>query len=185
MLRLVWLDWKPYDFPEKVWQKMNVDRTLAQGGEGNLNDFNLSKALYNLLWPYFILPASWNPQVGMGWIQGFTELVYTIQVALFGVFEGAEGSTMMSYFSNYRIQERQPKIALSTVTDLPCPVLRSGELRGEPEAACSAQELFEWLGAVFSNAELCVWGLPGPGGLGLASHFQQGFSTLKVIVWWI
>lgn len=92
----------------------------------------------------------------MGWIQGFTELVYTIQVALFGVFEGAEGSTMMSYFSNYRIQERQPKIALSTVTDLPCPVLRSGELRGEPEAACSAQELFEWLGAVFSNAELCV-----------------------------
>lgn len=63
---------------------------------------------------------------------------------------------MMSYFSNYRIQERQPKIALSTVTDLPCPVLRSGELRGEPEAACSAQELFEWLGAVFSNAELCV-----------------------------
>ncbi|XP_022442284.1 ribonuclease P protein subunit p40 isoform X2 [Delphinapterus leucas] len=66
----------------------------------------------------------------------------------------AEGSTMMSYFSNYRIQERQPKIALSTVTDLPCPVLRSGELRGEPEAACSAQELFEWLGAVFSNAEL-------------------------------
>lgn len=37
---------------------MNVDRTLAQGGEGNLNDFNLSKALYNLLWPYFILPAS-------------------------------------------------------------------------------------------------------------------------------
>ncbi|XP_032504964.1 ribonuclease P protein subunit p40 isoform X1 [Phocoena sinus] len=67
---------------------------------------------------------------------------------------GAEGSTMMSYFSNYRIQERQPKIALSTVTDLPCPVLRSGELRGEPEAACSAQELFEWLGAVFSNAEL-------------------------------
>ncbi|XP_026984072.1 ribonuclease P protein subunit p40 isoform X2 [Sagmatias obliquidens] len=67
---------------------------------------------------------------------------------------GAEGSTVMSYFSNYRIQERQPKIALSTVTDLPCPVLRSGELRGEPEAACSAQELFEWLGAVFSNAEL-------------------------------
>ncbi|XP_049571539.1 ribonuclease P protein subunit p40 isoform X2 [Orcinus orca] len=67
---------------------------------------------------------------------------------------GAEGSTMMSYFSNYRIQERQPKIALSTVTDLPCPVLRSSELRGEPEAACSAQELFEWLGAVFSNAEL-------------------------------
>ncbi|XP_057556448.1 ribonuclease P protein subunit p40 isoform X3 [Hippopotamus amphibius kiboko] len=66
----------------------------------------------------------------------------------------AEESAMMSYFSNYRIQEHQPKIALSTVTDLQCPVLRSGELRGQPEAACSAPELFEWLGAVFSHAAL-------------------------------
>ncbi|XP_057556447.1 ribonuclease P protein subunit p40 isoform X2 [Hippopotamus amphibius kiboko] len=65
-----------------------------------------------------------------------------------------EESAMMSYFSNYRIQEHQPKIALSTVTDLQCPVLRSGELRGQPEAACSAPELFEWLGAVFSHAAL-------------------------------
>ncbi|XP_058411323.1 ribonuclease P protein subunit p40 isoform X3 [Diceros bicornis minor] len=67
---------------------------------------------------------------------------------------GAEESTMMSYFSNYRIQEHQPKIALSTVTDLQCPVLQSGELRGVPGAACSAGELLDWLGAVFSNAEL-------------------------------
>ncbi|MBV97176.1 Ribonuclease P protein subunit p40, partial [Eschrichtius robustus] len=67
---------------------------------------------------------------------------------------GAEGSAMMSYFSSYRIQEHQPKIVLSTMTDVQCPVLQSGELRGQPGAACSAQELFEWLGAVFSNAAL-------------------------------
>nr|XP_012423109.1 PREDICTED: ribonuclease P protein subunit p40 isoform X3 [Odobenus rosmarus divergens] len=66
----------------------------------------------------------------------------------------AEESTMMSYFSNYRIQEHQPKIALSTVTELPCPVLRSSALRGAPEEACSAPELLDWLGAVFSHAEL-------------------------------
>nr|XP_035947201.1 ribonuclease P protein subunit p40 isoform X1 [Halichoerus grypus] len=67
---------------------------------------------------------------------------------------GAEESTMMSYFSNYRIQEHQPKIALSTVTELQCPVLQSSALRGAPEAACSAPELLDWLGAVFSHAEL-------------------------------
>ncbi|OWK13401.1 RPP40, partial [Cervus elaphus hippelaphus] len=67
---------------------------------------------------------------------------------------GAEGSMMMSYFSGYGIQEHQPKIALSTRRDLRCPVLRSGRLGGEPEAACSARELFAWLGAVFSHADL-------------------------------
>ncbi|XP_030891621.1 ribonuclease P protein subunit p40 isoform X2 [Leptonychotes weddellii] len=67
---------------------------------------------------------------------------------------GAEESTMMSYFSNYQIQEHQPKIALSTVTELQCPVLQSSALRGAPEAACSAPELLDWLGAVFSHAEL-------------------------------
>ncbi|XP_044782614.1 ribonuclease P protein subunit p40 isoform X2 [Bubalus bubalis] len=66
----------------------------------------------------------------------------------------AEGSMMMSYFSGYGIQEHQPKIALSTTPDLRCPVLRSGLLGGEPEAACSAHELFDWLGAVFSHADL-------------------------------
>ncbi|XP_044773348.1 ribonuclease P protein subunit p40 isoform X3 [Neomonachus schauinslandi] len=66
----------------------------------------------------------------------------------------AEESTMMSYFSNYQIQEHQPKIALSTVTELQCPVLQSSALRGAPEAACSAPELLDWLGAVFSHAEL-------------------------------
>lgn len=60
----------------------------------------------------------------------------------------------MSYFSGYGIQERQPKIALSTTRDLRCPVLRSGLLEGEPEAACSAHELFDWLGAVFGHTNL-------------------------------
>ncbi|XP_022373530.1 ribonuclease P protein subunit p40 isoform X2 [Enhydra lutris kenyoni] len=67
---------------------------------------------------------------------------------------GAEESTVMSHFSNYRIQEHQPEIALSTVTELQCPVLRSSALQGEPEAACSAPELLDWLGAVFSHTEL-------------------------------
>uniref|UniRef100_A0A4X1SLB5 Ribonuclease P/MRP subunit p40 n=2 Tax=Sus scrofa TaxID=9823 RepID=A0A4X1SLB5_PIG len=66
----------------------------------------------------------------------------------------AEESTLMSYFSSYRIQEHRPKIAVSSVADLQCPVLRSSELGGQPDTACSALELFDWLGAVFSHAEL-------------------------------
>ncbi|XP_069349393.1 ribonuclease P protein subunit p40 isoform X3 [Eulemur rufifrons] len=65
-----------------------------------------------------------------------------------------EESVMMSYFSNYQIQEHQPKVSLSTVRDLQCPVLQSGELGGTPEVSCSTLELFDWLGAVFSNANL-------------------------------
>ncbi|KAM5300253.1 ribonuclease P protein subunit p40 isoform 3-T3 [Ctenodactylus gundi] len=65
-----------------------------------------------------------------------------------------EDSSVMSYFSKYQIQEHQPKVAISTVKDLQCPVLRSGELGGEAEASCSAQELFDWLGAAFCNADL-------------------------------
>ncbi|XP_021567700.1 ribonuclease P protein subunit p40 isoform X2 [Carlito syrichta] len=67
---------------------------------------------------------------------------------------GTEESTMMSYFSSYQIQEHQPKVELSTVRDLQCPVLQSGELGGEPEVACSTLELFDWLGAVFCNSDL-------------------------------
>uniref|UniRef100_A0A8C5L787 Ribonuclease P 40 subunit n=1 Tax=Jaculus jaculus TaxID=51337 RepID=A0A8C5L787_JACJA len=63
-------------------------------------------------------------------------------------------STMMSYFSKYHIREHQPKVALSTVTELPCPVLQSRELRGKPEESCSAPELLDWLGAVFCGADL-------------------------------
>ncbi|KAL4675418.1 hypothetical protein H8959_009563 [Pygathrix nigripes] len=61
---------------------------------------------------------------------------------------------MMSYFSKYQIQEHQPKVALSTVRDLQCPVLQSSELEGTPEVSCQALELFDWLGAVFSNVNL-------------------------------
>lgn len=67
---------------------------------------------------------------------------------------------MMSYFSKYQIQEHQPKVALSTVRDLQCPVLQSSELEGAPEVSCQALELFDWLGAVFSNVSLWVSGLP-------------------------
>ncbi|XP_011886594.1 PREDICTED: ribonuclease P protein subunit p40 isoform X3 [Cercocebus atys] len=67
---------------------------------------------------------------------------------------GSEESTMMSYFSKYQIQEHQPKVVLSTVRDLQCPVLQSSELEGAPEVSCQALELFDWLGAVFSNVSL-------------------------------
>uniref|UniRef100_A0A2I3G8K5 Ribonuclease P/MRP subunit p40 n=1 Tax=Nomascus leucogenys TaxID=61853 RepID=A0A2I3G8K5_NOMLE len=66
----------------------------------------------------------------------------------------SEESTMMSYFSKYQIQEHQPKVALSTLRDLQCPVLQSRELEGTPEVSCQALELFDWLGAVFSNVDL-------------------------------
>ncbi|XP_012502451.1 PREDICTED: ribonuclease P protein subunit p40 isoform X3 [Propithecus coquereli] len=65
-----------------------------------------------------------------------------------------EESAMMSYFANYQIQEHQPKVSVSTLRDLQCPVLRGGELGGTPEVSCSALELFDWLGAVFANATL-------------------------------
>ncbi|EPY83839.1 hypothetical protein CB1_000526059 [Camelus ferus] len=68
---------------------------------------------------------------------------------------GAEESAMMSHFSDYGIQERQPDVVLGMVAELRCPVLRSGQLGGEPGAACGARELLDWLGAVFSHAELC------------------------------
>ncbi|XP_070259556.1 ribonuclease P protein subunit p40 [Myotis yumanensis] len=67
---------------------------------------------------------------------------------------GAGDSAMMSYFSSYGIQEHQPKVTVSTMTELQCPVLQSSELRGKPGAACSPGELLDWLGAVFSNAKL-------------------------------
>lgn len=54
---------------------------------------------------------------------------------------GAEESTLMSYFSSYRIQEHRPKIAVSSVADLQCPVLRSSELgasRTRPAAPWSS-----------------------------------------------
>ncbi|XP_045353499.1 ribonuclease P protein subunit p40 isoform X1 [Leopardus geoffroyi] len=94
---------------------------------------------------------------------------------------GAEESRMMSYFSSYGIQERQPRVALSTASELQCPVLRSGELGGAPGAACSAPELLDWLGAVFSNAQLCVRGGPGWGVASAA--FFVGVYTLKMIGW--
>ncbi|XP_010966895.2 ribonuclease P protein subunit p40 isoform X1 [Camelus ferus] len=67
---------------------------------------------------------------------------------------GAEESAMMSHFSDYGIQERQPDVVLGMVAELRCPVLQSGQLGGEPGAACGARELLDWLGAVFSHAEL-------------------------------
>lgn len=80
---------------------------------------------------------------------------------------------MMSYFSSYGIQERQPCVALSTASELQCPVLQSCELGGVPGAACSAPELLDWLGAVFSNAQLCV--RSSRAGAWLASCSSWGF----------
>ncbi|NXE24862.1 RPP40 protein, partial [Ardeotis kori] len=67
---------------------------------------------------------------------------------------GAEGSTLMSYFSKNQIQTLKPKITFSTLRDLQCPVLQSNELQGKPEESCSTEELFEWLGAVLNQVSL-------------------------------
>uniref|UniRef100_A0A8C5IB64 Ribonuclease P/MRP subunit p40 n=3 Tax=Passeriformes TaxID=9126 RepID=A0A8C5IB64_JUNHY len=67
---------------------------------------------------------------------------------------GAEGSTLMSYFSKNQIQALKPKITFSTLRDLQCPVLQSNDLQGKPEESCSTEELFEWLGAVLNQVSL-------------------------------
>ncbi|XP_025895535.1 ribonuclease P protein subunit p40 isoform X3 [Nothoprocta perdicaria] len=67
---------------------------------------------------------------------------------------GAEGSTLMSYFPQNQIRSLKPKITFSTLRDLQCPVLQSNELQGKPEESCSAEELFEWLGAVLNQVSL-------------------------------
>ncbi|XP_054673323.1 ribonuclease P protein subunit p40 isoform X2 [Grus americana] len=67
---------------------------------------------------------------------------------------GAEGSTLMSYFSKNQIQALKPKITFNTLRDLQCPVLQSNELQGKPDESCSTEELFEWLGAVLNQVSL-------------------------------
>ncbi|XP_061447233.1 ribonuclease P protein subunit p40 isoform X2 [Rhineura floridana] len=65
-----------------------------------------------------------------------------------------EPSSLMSYFSKNQIQAYQPKITFNTLRNVQCPVLENNKLQGEPEAACSAQEFFEWLGAIFTHVGL-------------------------------
>lgn len=57
-----------------------------QGAQSNLNDFNLNTALHTLLLLYFIPPAPRNCREGMGWFQGFAELVSSTHMAFYGVF---------------------------------------------------------------------------------------------------
>uniref|UniRef100_A0A5F9CKY4 Ribonuclease P/MRP subunit p40 n=1 Tax=Oryctolagus cuniculus TaxID=9986 RepID=A0A5F9CKY4_RABIT len=66
---------------------------------------------------------------------------------------GAAESSLMSYFSNYHIQEHQPRVSGSSLGELPCPVLQSDYIAGLPGVLCGAPELFEWLGAVCSNVD--------------------------------
>lgn len=60
----------------------------------------------------------------------------------------------MSYFSKKEIQAYQPKVTFSTLRNVQCPILESDKLHGEPDGACNTQELFEWLGAIFTRAGL-------------------------------
>jgi predicted amidohydrolase len=120
--------------------------------------------------------------MGMELFQGFTEVVYNVHMVLHGMFSGTEESTMMSYFSKYQIQEHWPKVALSTVRDVQCPVLQSSELGGQPETSCSAPELFDWLGAVFCNADLWVSELPGLCGALACCLFSIRVNTSDVIM---
>ncbi|KAM3840373.1 ribonuclease P protein subunit p40 isoform 1-T2 [Vipera latastei] len=67
---------------------------------------------------------------------------------------GSEEANLMSYFSKKEIQAYRPKVTFSTLRNVQCPILKSDKLHGEPDAACSAQELFEWLGAIFTRVGL-------------------------------
>ncbi|XP_004598676.2 ribonuclease P protein subunit p40 isoform X1 [Ochotona princeps] len=67
---------------------------------------------------------------------------------------GAQELAVVSYFGSYQIREHQPQVAVSSLGELPCPVLQSRELGGQPDASCGALELFDWLGAVCSDASL-------------------------------
>ncbi|MEE6513388.1 hypothetical protein FKM82_020973 [Ascaphus truei] len=64
-----------------------------------------------------------------------------------------KATSIVSYFSKYKVKACHSKITSSILRDLHCPVLKSGELHGQPEESCSSEELFEWLGAVSNNID--------------------------------
>ncbi|KAG8133284.1 hypothetical protein E2320_011090 [Naja naja] len=67
---------------------------------------------------------------------------------------GSEEASLMSYFSKKEIQAHRPKVTFSTLRNVQCPILNGDKLHGEPDAACSTQEFFEWLGAIFTHVGL-------------------------------
>ncbi|MEE6513389.1 hypothetical protein FKM82_020973 [Ascaphus truei] len=68
-------------------------------------------------------------------------------------WDNTEATSIVSYFSKYKVKACHSKITSSILRDLHCPVLKSGELHGQPEESCSSEELFEWLGAVSNNID--------------------------------
>ncbi|XP_042317143.1 ribonuclease P protein subunit p40 isoform X2 [Sceloporus undulatus] len=69
-------------------------------------------------------------------------------------YTGSKELSLKSYFSKNEVKAYQPKITFSTLRNVQCPVLENNSLQGEPEAACSAQDFFQWLGAVFTHVGL-------------------------------
>uniref|UniRef100_F6U311 Ribonuclease P/MRP 40kDa subunit n=1 Tax=Xenopus tropicalis TaxID=8364 RepID=F6U311_XENTR len=61
--------------------------------------------------------------------------------------------SILSYFCKYTVKECNFKITSRISRDLPCPVLKSGDLHGKPEESCSSEELFDWLGAVSNSID--------------------------------
>ncbi|KAG8442438.1 hypothetical protein GDO86_011282 [Hymenochirus boettgeri] len=68
-------------------------------------------------------------------------------------WDNAEAPFILSYFSDYNCKECCFKISSRVLRDFPCPILRSGELRGKDEESCSSEELFDWLGAASNIIE--------------------------------
>ncbi|OCT76395.1 hypothetical protein XELAEV_18031595mg [Xenopus laevis] len=68
-------------------------------------------------------------------------------------WDNTEAPFILSYFSNYDVKECNFKITSRISRDLPCPVLKSGDLQGKPEESCSSEELFDWLGAVSNSID--------------------------------
>lgn len=84
--------------------------------------------------------------------------------------EGAVESMIKSYFYKYETKEHCPKMDMRTLRDLPCPVLQNLDHKGKPEESCSAEELFDWIGAVSNNVDcnnhadsfISTYGCPDP-----------------------
>uniref|UniRef100_A0A8C5MB96 Ribonuclease P/MRP subunit p40 n=1 Tax=Leptobrachium leishanense TaxID=445787 RepID=A0A8C5MB96_9ANUR len=68
-------------------------------------------------------------------------------------WENTESSSILSYFSSYKIKSCPFTINTTVLRDLHCPVINSGRLHGKAEEACSSERVFEWFGAVSNNID--------------------------------
>ncbi|XP_007900844.1 ribonuclease P protein subunit p40 [Callorhinchus milii] len=62
-----------------------------------------------------------------------------------------EGVNLQSYFMKYQCKVHRPTVSVRVVKDTDCPVLLSNEMEGKLGESCGSEELFDWLGGIFSH----------------------------------